>query len=110
MKTQIRYAAYSLVGITIALTLLLAFPKANLSRARAHASASNARLVPGIVGLPDEATVTMKSTDMQTFNLFNYAFPSNTVHWPCVGKLEGLHGPGSARRHVRGSRPISGRS
>ena len=96
MNTQIRYAAYSLVGILIAITLLLAYPDVNRSRAEAHGSAPNAGRAPGIT---EEATVTLKSANIQTFNLFNYAFPSNTVHWPCVGSFEGLHGPGTAIAH-----------
>src|SRR5258708_7583595 len=37
MNTQIRYAAYSLIAISIVLTLLLAYPEVNGSRAKARA-------------------------------------------------------------------------
>src|SRR5437660_7667243 len=37
MNIRIRYAAYSLAGISIALTLLLAFPEVKRSRAKARA-------------------------------------------------------------------------
>jgi hypothetical protein len=38
MNSRIRYAAYSLAGILIVLTLLMAYPDVNRSRARARAS------------------------------------------------------------------------
>ena len=44
MNTQIRYAAYSLIAISIVLTLLLAYPEANWSRAKARASVPAADL------------------------------------------------------------------
>ncbi len=62
MKTRIRYAAYSLIGVSIALTLLLAYPEANRSRAKARALAPIRSMDPRTVGIADEygkATVTL---------------------------------------------------
>src|SRR5258708_24280905 len=44
MKTQIRYAAYSLIAISIVLTLLLTYPDVSRSRAKARASVPAADL------------------------------------------------------------------
>jgi hypothetical protein len=83
VKTQIRYAAYSLVGITIALTLLLAYPDVNRSRAKALLSTP---LSLGVeTGMADEETVTLKpsSADIKTWTRRNHAYPSNKTYWPC---------------------------
>jgi hypothetical protein len=85
MNNQIRYPAYSLLGISIVLTLLLAYPDANRSSAKAHVNASNASLVPRNAGMVEEGTVTLKAADIKTFTLENRAFPSNTTYWPCGG-------------------------
>ncbi len=104
MKSRIRYAVYSLFAISIVLTVLLAYPEVNRPRAKAHAGAPIASMVPGIAGMADEASVTLKPAEIQTFNLFNYAFPSNTTYWPCFGKLEGLHASRGAP--VRGENEV----
>ncbi len=60
MNNQIRYAGYSLVGVSIAITLLLAYPEVNRSRAKARAvvpatdlRAATTDTVPGKVTLSD---------------------------------------------------------
>src|SRR5437762_14317823 len=91
MKTLIRHGAYLLLGIPIVLSLLLAYPR---SRAMVRTFVSPASLAPGIAEPAEEATITLKpsSADVKTWRLHNYAFPSNTTHWPCVGKLTGTGG------------------
>src|SRR5437867_1398077 len=85
MNTQIRHVAYSLIGISIVLTVLLAYPEVIRSRASARATTSTTSLVPGIVSMADEGTVTLKTspTDIKTWTLRNHAYPSNTTYWPC---------------------------
>src|SRR5712691_12473526 len=54
MKFRRRYAAYSLVGISIVITLLLAYPEVNRSRARARAVVPSADLRAGTTETVEE--------------------------------------------------------
>src|SRR5438132_7065989 len=66
MNTRIRYVAYSLAGISIALTLLLAFPEANRSRAKAP---SNARAAESRTGtIVEGGTATLAPANLKTWN------------------------------------------
>ena len=95
MNSRIRYAAYSLAGISIALTLLLAYPDVNRSKAKADASKSIASLGPGILGMAEEGSAILKAADIKTFTLENRAYPSNTTYWPCGLPTHGIGVTGS---------------
>jgi hypothetical protein len=66
MHSKIRYASYSLVGISIAITLLLPYPDANRSRAKARAVVPAADLRAGTTATVEE-TVTLKPSDLKTW-------------------------------------------
>src|SRR2546423_8673841 len=65
MNTRIRFAGYSLIGISILLTLLLAYPEANRSRAKAHSNAPLTDLRTGAV--VEEGSATLFPTNLKTW-------------------------------------------
>src|SRR5437667_3319145 len=77
MNTQIRYAAYSLIAISIVLTLLLAYPEANTSRAKARAVVPAADLRAATTDSVPE-TVTLSAESLKTWR---HSFGWAEKHW-----------------------------
>src|SRR6266516_1088549 len=69
MNTQVRHAAFSLAGISIALTLLLAYPEVSRSRAKAHAVRTTAELRAGSTETVEE-TVTLSPANLDIWTHF----------------------------------------
>src|SRR5258708_7000856 len=69
MNSRIRYAAYSLIGISIVLTLVFAYPEANWSRAKALASVPAADLSSGTT-VVEEETVTLSPANLNIWTHF----------------------------------------
>ena len=66
MQSRIRYAAYSLVGISIMLTLLLAYPDVDGSRAKARAVVPPADLRAGTTAV-EEGNATLSPAILKTW-------------------------------------------
>src|SRR5205807_2844001 len=69
MKSETRYAANALLGISIAMTLVLAYPEVYRSRAKVRAVVSRADLRAGTTGM-EEATVTISPTNLNIWTHF----------------------------------------
>ncbi len=70
MNLRIRYAAYSLLGISIAITLLLAFPEVNRSRAKARAVVPAADLSAGTPAV-EGGSATLSPAILKTWTHIN---------------------------------------
>src|SRR5438128_5596434 len=88
MNTQIRYAAYSLVGISIVLTLLLGYPEINRSRAKARAVTVTAAVLRAETTDTVEETVTLSPANLNTRGHFwtwsenhSYCGPTETLSY-----------------------------
>ena len=94
MKTQIRYAVYSLVGVSIVLTLLLGYPEVNRSRAKARALAPAADL-RAVTTATEEETVTLTPTSLKTSDHFFQWYEKRplTGKWDVIRSYEGSLGP-----------------
>ncbi len=71
MNTRIRYAAYSLAGISVVLTVLLGYPEVNRSRAKAPAAMSTADFRAGTTETVEEK-VTLHPANLNTRGRLRY--------------------------------------
>src|SRR5256885_8642261 len=78
MNTRIRCVAYSLVGISIAITILMAFPEVNRSGAKAHAVVPADLRAATTDSVPE--TVTLSAESIKTWG---HSFGWAEKHWYC---------------------------
>lgn len=94
MNIRIHYTAYSLIGISIVLILLLAYPDVNRSRAKVRASgpiASSASRVGGMEDVRKETTFTPPPAGLKTWVV---SHEWHNDRWNCPGFRGGAHAGG----------------
>src|SRR5260370_41606702 len=90
MNTQIRYAAYSVMGLSIVLTLLLVYPEVSRSRAKARAVVPAADLEAGTTTV-EGGSATLSPANLKIWEHY-YDIPENHKDTSCGHHPEDIPG------------------